>query len=356
MVNNSTFETKTPGTSPPILSIDWLQIYCTGKVLDLPPFTFKKEEYQTRHFKKVYSIFKKSNQIGTLTAEPHAKILNPLALIIKFENSLLYSLQMQSTIFELLQVCNFQYKSITRADVCIDFHNFEHNLEPGNFLRGFFSDVYLKNGRSKFASNGIHDLTNNYTYIRFGTRESSHIIYLYNKSLELKEVHEKPWIREFWKKNGLSEPPDIWRLEFSFKGSQNKILDQLTGEIDKINLNTIFSFPHLHNLMNTAINQLFSFKINDYKKNKTRMPDLELFKNIIPGKRLLKIPDTESPKRTEKLLLKKLVELATNAQTTNDTQFYFYNQTIFQLTNLHGLHGYLRKVLQYTINPQIIYV
>jgi len=351
-------ENSSPVSSQPlpVLSLDWLQLYCTGHLSDNSFFTFKLEEYQTRHFKKVYTIFYEKKIVGFVTAIPHSQILNPLTLIIKFENSLLYSSMLQVTIEKLLKTCKLKFQSITRCDIAIDFQNFYNNYAPEQFIRDFFQDIVLKNGRAKFTTYGTHNLTNSYSYLKFGSRTSSHLIYLYNKSLEMREIKTKPWVEEFWKKNNIISPPDTWRLEFSFKGSQNKIVDSLTGEISKINLTTLFSNPHLINLMNTAISQLFHFKINDNTKNKTRMQDLKLFENIQIGTKLLKIPETKSPLKTEKLLLKKLVHLAQETKNTDSTSFYFYNQTIYQLSILYNLRKYVRTHLNYIIHPQILYV
>jgi hypothetical protein len=329
------------------ITLDWLSIYTIGKIKDSGGFVFIKEPYNTRHFKDVFKIYFKNLLIGTATARPHSKIINPLAVIVKFENDILYSKSAKYFIQKFLKSTQLLFKSITRADIARDFHTFINDLNPQRFIQDFFKMRYLKNGRGKFQTIGEQKRINVYDYLKFGSRSTGRIIYLYNKSKELKEVKNKPHIIDFWKRNGLIPEKTVWRLEFSFKGTSNKMIDTITGLITKISWQDLFNIKLLTEILTAAINQLFSFKINDDTKNKTRMKDVQLFHSHDNGIKLQKLPDREDPTKIFKTILRTLTtDYYTNGNYTEPELKNLYN-TIIDIANRHKLLQYLNKTLQF---------
>jgi len=336
---------------PAAISLDWLSIYCHGTIENTINYTFKLLDFHTRQFTEVYEVYFKNKKIATATAKPASKILAPNSIIIKFENALLYTAALKHFVFKFLTETNIKFKSITRADIAKDFHRFDTQEHPQQFIRKFFSGEYLKNGRGQFQAIGEQKDKTIYEYLKFGSRLTGRHIYLYNKTKELNDVKEKHHIRDFWKLNNLNTGPDVWRIEFSFKGAKNKILDTLSGCLDKIKLNDLFSFEMLQAILNTAISQLFSFKVNDNLKNKTRMPDLELFHDVNKSRKLVSIPDKSDTTRSQRILLKAMLEELNQTIKTDPTRAFFIQQTLQIIAGKYNLSKYLSNKLGYVYQP-----
>lgn len=329
------------------ITLDWLSLYCIGKLKDSAGFIFIKEPYSTRQFKDVFKIYFKKQEIATATARPHSPIINPRTVIVKFINDILYSKSAKYFIEKFLRATKLQFKSITRADIARDFHRFIDNLHPQVFIADFFKMKYLKNGRGKFQAIGNQMKVQVYDYLKFGSRSSGRTIYLYNKSKELREVKDKPHIMWYWERNGLFPGPDVWRLEFSFKGNTSKIVDTITGLIEKINWKELFNINTLTKILDTAINQLFSFKINDGTQNKTRMDDIKLFNSQDTGIKLMKLPEREDATKIFRTILKKLTdEYYENSNYSETAQRHLYFSIIDIATN-HKLLKFLNKTLDF---------
>jgi len=340
---------------PAAITLDWLQLYCHGTIQDTENYLFKLLDYHTRQFTKVYEIWYKSKKIGTVTAEPASKILNAKALIIKFENALLYTAALKHFVYKFLKETKIKFKSITRADIARDFLRFSDGTHPQNFIRQFFSGEILKNGRGKFQAIGEQKSKTVYEYLKFGSPTTGRHIYLYNKTNELNEVKEKHHIRDFWKLNNLNTGSDVWRIEFSFKGSKNKIIDELSGSLDKITLEDLFKFEKLHEILTIAINQLFSFKKNDGTKNKTRMEDVQLFEQPDKTKKLISLPDSTDTTRAQRILLKAMIAEYVEQIKTDTNKAFFINQSISIIATRYKLFQYLTKKLNFHPEP-ILYV
>ena len=250
-----------------LLSFDWLALYCTRPhQLEMPlnsaNYTAKLAEFNTRHYKHLYYIYKDKEPIAELQIHPHSKVLDENGCIIKFCNRLLYSVNLFPTIDSILQHYNLTPQNISRLDLAGDFNSFINDYAPEDLIKDFVSQRIRKKGRAvgvvafRQRSDGMH-----YNGLKFGTRESNVCIYLYNKTLELKEVHDKPYIRDSWKAAGLDMSQDIWRLEVSIKPEGLKIADKDTGEVKNYNYNNIEQCKQ--EIYNTFVKSLFTFAVKD---------------------------------------------------------------------------------------------
>ena len=78
--------------SASVIGIDWLQLYCKIEpnfIDHKSKYTLKLEEFQTRQFKKVVSIYEKNDHIATIVYEPHSKMLAANGSVIKIENKVI---------------------------------------------------------------------------------------------------------------------------------------------------------------------------------------------------------------------------------------------------------------------------
>jgi hypothetical protein len=334
-------------TKKQTLILDWLALNCHGVIKDKAGFIFIKQPYTTRQFTDVHEIYYKNKYVGVTTSKPSSQIIPPQTIIVKFDNALLYSRSARYFIQKFLIETKLIYKSITRADIAYDFHTFEKELKPHQFIKDLFKMKYLKNGRGKFTTIGEQKRECEYSYLKYGSRSTGRTIYLYNKSLEMQQVKEKRHIREYWERNGLNTGRPVWRLEFSFKGNTTKIVDDITGEINKINWTDLFNIKTTQKIFNTAINQYFSFKINDNTKNKTRMADLTLLNTPATCIRLMKLPETEDPQRIYKTILRTLTaDYYTNQKYTEEELRQLY-LSIITIANRHHLNKFMKNTLKF---------
>ncbi len=299
------------------LSLDYLQLNCKGIFEDFQETAKNVNGYEivkvatsTRVFRSVYIVYDAfGNRVGQFLAHPHSRIIPEETILFKVQNEVLYYDDCIKFVSQMLNSLGFAFQSISRIDICSDFNKFKNFLDPQNFIRGFFKQKYLKNGRSKFYTIGNSHPTNlNFQYLRFGKTNASYSCYIYNKSLEMKEVLMKKHIRQFWNLNNIDDNQTVWRLEVSIKGSKNMLVDLDTGECENIDYQKLDDLEYLKKIYFSYIKKGFSFKRNDGTKNKTRMKDLELFEsdnfsNILPQR----IVNNPNALRTKKLVLKNLV-------------------------------------------------
>lgn len=262
--------------------------------------------YQTRHFKTIDEVYKDNHRIATITRNPHSSVIDKNAVIIKFDNYVLYRPNLKKFVTEFLANNNFTFKSISRLDIAKDFHTL-NGYEVPEFIRQFLAGDILKMGKANFAVRGKHTATNEYEYIRFGNNTSETSYYLYNKTKEMDEIKNKPYIRNHWKTNGLDENiHNVWRLEFTYKSMNRTFTDLSTGEYTFINYLEILDIENIQKLYNISIKKYFQFVKNNGLSRKDRMPLLDLIpyndENTIMSDYTKGIDTT----RADKIFIKKL--------------------------------------------------
>jgi hypothetical protein len=224
---------------PAAIGIDWLQLYVEMPLSDIADNTYydvSLQSFQTRQFKKVYAIKSAGDKLplATLAAEAHSNIMAKNTGILKIENKILYQSDLKSWINNLLQKLNLKLLNVTRIDYFIDFQEFLNDVNPADFIKDFVSGNIIKMGKSKFQINGSVKKAFTYDYLKFGSKTSDVNYYLYNKSKELRDVKNKPYITKIWDKSKIDhEKQDVWRLEFSIKSSQKILINEFGEEIKK---------------------------------------------------------------------------------------------------------------------------
>lgn len=250
-----------------VLSIDWLQFWCvcacdfrtftelehTGEedIFARVPFEYKLEDHGTRQFKELWSIYRNGDLFAQVQAVPNStKLFDPLTVSVKFANRLLYTPNLWDDVERFLSEHRLTVNNIERCDICCDFTAFADGRDPVQFITQFLSGEIRHVGQGRgcaYFNHGAHMVDGisvpfiNYNGLSFGSHSSDVRVYLYNKSLELREEKDKPYIRDTWRKVGLIEVigenkhglpiyKDVWRLEVSIKSKGMKFVDKSTGE------------------------------------------------------------------------------------------------------------------------------
>lgn len=292
-----------------VLSIDWLQLYCDLSDFEIDrDYKFELKPYQSQQFRAIHDIIYRNEKIAEMQSIPVSAILPKEAAIIKIQNRELYGENLFSMIDCLMKFNKISIKSITRLDIALDFQKFENGLLPQLLIDRFLKCKYLKIGRGKFNVIGEQKFAQVFDYLRFGTKTSDLNVYLYNKSKELKQVKDKIYIREMWKKVKFDEKFDVWRLEISMKAKACEVVDTVSGEVFKIKYQHLMNEKMLQNIYYSMLNKHFRFVINDNQLNKSRMQKVELFSNSNYTLKPIYLPKEHSFEYKDKLFVKYLYQ------------------------------------------------
>lgn len=148
--------------------------------------------------------------------------------LVKVDNSRLYYARWDESLLACIRALGWRVRFINRVDICCDFNYFANQRLPLRFVQDYLSKPtatrpsFVRRGSNKFHAIGERSLrTLNYETLRWGNRDSPVQVNLYNKSLELQDHADKPWIRDRWADVGLlhgdvdGHKHYVWRVEFS---------------------------------------------------------------------------------------------------------------------------------------------
>jgi len=328
------------------IQIDWLQVYCKGILIKHDFFQFKLLSINTRIFRTIYEVKKQKTLIATIAMNPFSGILSADSMIIKIDNKYLYQNNAIELIYEFIGYLNVKIIGITRLDLAIDFNEFDNRLKAQNLIDGFLKDKYLKMGNANYKLIGKQTTFHKYSYLRFGSNISTVSAYLYDKTKEMNEVKMKQYIFEQWITAGLDVKKPVWRLEFSYKGNQLKILDKDTGEIENISANNLKIPNILNKLFFSTVNKYFNFKINDGNKNKSRMKSVKLFEETLKNNWIIKQTDLKDSVRSDKIFIKKMEIYNNEIRQTRLADSFIFDELINKFVEDRRLQGAHRKILQ----------
>lgn len=299
----------------PVLHLDWIQMQIKWQKKTEPVFhrmyEVKTLDFGTRHFKVVQEIYLLKKRIATLTSKPHSNILDPDAMIVKFDNWVCYAVNMRKLVVDFIECNNFEFISFSRVDFCADFNVFDNGMLPPNFIRKYIYRKCLRLGKSPnvahhFSQGKKEHITKG---LKFGSNLSEVTAYVYNKSLEMEVVKWKPWIFHSWQLGGLDVKQDVWRLEFSMKSGGTLIVNKDDGTLDLFLTLDLLDFKFMHDSYFVLYQKYFQFVWNDGQVRRDRMRKIQLF-NFVPWNEILvHASEMKDANRSKKIFIKKLHEL-----------------------------------------------
>lgn len=147
--------------------------------------------------------------------------------------------------------------------------------------------------------------------IRWGSRSSGVSVYLYNKSKELREVKDKPWIRAAWKKEELSSKLDVWRVEISITSQGLGLKSLADGMFHTLFVDDIAKPEYLQEIFLTFASHYFKFFRTDPKaKRKRDLKEVQLLPR--PKEQVYKptsLYEYVNSGRTERIVSNKLFDI-----------------------------------------------
>lgn len=315
-------------------NVDWLEVYCWRTLafnLSVGGYTYRTREYGTRIYAKVVDVYRDNQLFATICCDPLSKksrggILDDASVHVKLANYWLYTPDFVECFRTFLLESGLTYKSISRIDLCCDCQYFQCGIAAAHLVRGFCQDKYTKLFQPRFAIYGIDNGDITYNSIRFGSPTSCVVTRIYNKSLELKEVKDKKYIRECWSRAGLKEGMDVWRTEYQITGIGKMVVDKETGEVLDISLHDI-SNPRLVALQFLRFAHHYGrFYKTDRTKRKLDCNELKLFDTAnLPKYGRFNYPHNVVSTRTDKQIIRKLTALAED-ETIGDEEVRTYQK------------------------------
>lgn len=279
---------------PYCISVDWLEVCCYGNPISEGVINVNGKRYHivdehrnTRVFSKLYRVVFRGLDYFYIQQLPISSALKRGLTLVKVSNRVLYSEKYIALLLDLLRALRLQYKGVSRLDIAYDCNYFFNGRHPKKFIHDYIckpleqrGGIYLANVKKHitFFNKSISSDTQ-YSYIKFGMGTGGRSAYIYDKSLELQEVKDKPWIRKMWEDNGLINDgkTHVWRAEISIKAQGKQLLNLDTGELFALHPSFLNTYEKVCKIFHFYAAKAFDFRINEGQKNRRNFPPLRLF-------------------------------------------------------------------------------
>ena len=298
-----------------MISCDWLQAFCSGGIVesgeyvsDLGCLRVELQEGGTTNFARRSLIYWNNTEIATLLQSPKMATLDRLLTELKLHNRVLYTASPCRILLAICEAINIEYRGVSRLDLCCDCNTLSGGASVEQLIHDFVIlqsgdyDHVVRRGSAKYILHGNNHrkAAIRFESIKFGSPLADVVPYIYNKSIELIEVKDKPWIREAWKNAGLVHIVDhdglqrlspselsakiadsgvsefirqgVWRFEISIKSHGKDLLSLASGELFKLGLDSISTAEKLEELFQAYASKYFDFRrsfgrkrVRDYK-------------------------------------------------------------------------------------------
>lgn len=300
------------------INIDWLECYCLEDSIGYPHnaqyfrncgFMVREREYGTPVYEEMFILLGTDDQplLEIRRSPKSAKgkqlhgVLEFNACHIRLTNRTCYFNNPVQILQQFLEQYGFHYQRISRIDICLDFEKFDYGDLPSDFVDRYMKHKYSKINQAELSAHG-RDMWDGrrWNSLKWGEPKSMVSTKLYNKSMELEQVHDKPYIRQAWRACGLVDDeyyltklnetgetykPQIWRVEFSVKSSTRNwyVVEDCNGSKPRIlsKRNTLDTYQTKDDLMNVFFSlceHYFHFKKFKPSVRKDRCEDKLLFR------------------------------------------------------------------------------
>lgn len=284
-------------------NIDWLECYCIEDSIEYPHnadyfrrkgWEVREREYGTPMYSEMFTLFDNFGEPfieirrNPKSSQRAAGIFDANSCHVRLSNRTCYANNAAILMQNFLEENRLAFQRISRIDICLDFERFDYGDEPQKFLQRFMAGRYSKINQANISAHGLDQWDGRmWNSISWGSKTSMVGTKFYNKTKELREVKDKPYIRQAWQQSGLVDDmttlekvrrdgtrykPDIWRVEFSIKSSTRKwfVVEDYQGDRKRIKSmrNTLDVYSDRKNIFQVFLSlseHYFHFKIVEYK-------------------------------------------------------------------------------------------
>lgn len=288
------------------INIDWLEVYCledsfvphdAGYFRDRG-WWVQERAYGTRVYAEMFTLMGADNfPLLEIRRKPVSSVLEPLACHVRLVNRSCYFQDAVSALRKFLGDYGFIFQRISRVDLALDFEFFDSGDDPQVFIRRYMKGKYAKINQSNLTAHGKDDWhAREFNSISWGAPSSPIGTKIYNKTLELREVKDKPYIRQAWFLAHLVDDPErlirksddgevspvIWRLEFSIRSAVKNWVDvDPDPKLHRSVRNTLEMYDSRDKMLAmfaSLVEHYFHFKIYQDGVTKYKCKDKELFR------------------------------------------------------------------------------
>lgn len=325
------------------INLDWLEIFA-----EEPPtaprdadyfrergYKVKVRAYGTPQYREMFTLIAGGVELFEIRRNPYSLkseggIFNDRACHIRLCNQTCYEYAPVDHLRSFMLAHDYTYKSISRIDIALDFNEFDNGEDPAKFIMKYMRGRYSKINQSRVSAHGQDSWSERvFNSLKWGSPSSPVTTKLYNKTLELKQGEDKPWIRQAWEDAKLDTSHDVWRVEFSLTAQMQTLKSLASGEMFKKSICHYDSRERLLKQFFILYNKYFDFrKLLTNRKSDGRLiyvrkyncPRLELFKPneaiwYTPARNVTK---KKRPDRIYKMLCNKLADIVDDKNSTVD--------------------------------------
>ena len=234
--------------------LDWVEVYALEPLLKdqrdadyfrSRGFVVHQREYGTRVFSDVFMIEDKFGQpfievrrAAYQSTEGRTGFMPVNGVHLRLTNNQLYSGNPIEKLRDFMITNEYEFIKLHRLDIALDFERFDYGDDPADFIARYMRGKFAKVNQANISAHGTDTWAGRiWNSLSWGNPKSMVSTKMYCKSLELEQVHDKPYIKLAWfndrlidspvtmqrrDANGVIYKPAIWRVEFSIKSSANK--------------------------------------------------------------------------------------------------------------------------------------
>ena len=295
------------------INIDWLEVYCLesqprdAQYFESLGFDVQMRDYGTRLYKEMFTLVWHGQPFIEVRRNPSssgssaaAKFFDPRACHLRLCNRTCYFNDAGTIMANFIEQHKYVFMNIAKIDLAMDFEKFDTGDVPAKILERYLKGRYSKVNQCTIAVHGKDNWDGrNYNSVSWGSKRSPVFTRFYDKTMELKEGRDKPYIRQAWASCGLVDDfitlnkkgedgntyqPRIWRLEFSISSSVKRWVcfdvDVNGNKTHLSKLNTLDVYKTREDLITmyaSLVNHYFHFKRFEEGKRKDRCKDKQLF-------------------------------------------------------------------------------
>lgn len=298
------------------INIDWLELFCLEDLQGRPRnasyfrdngWVVSEREYGTRVYNEMFTLYgTDGHKLLEIRRNPKSAndgtghgILAVNACHIRLVNRTCYYANAVDKLRDFCVANGYQIQRIARIDLALDFEYFDYGDLPAAFMERFLKGRYSKINQAEVAVHG-QDMWDGriWNSISWGQPKSDIRTRFYNKTKELTDVKDKPYIRQAWQAAGLIDDwhtmtrrmedgteykPDIWRVEFAItsgtKGWYLMDVDTRGKKCKRSVRNTLTMYDTKQKQLDMFLSladHYFHFKYKEYKATSKRVTTFAL--------------------------------------------------------------------------------
>lgn len=323
------------------INLDWLEIFAEEPI-DEPHdaiyfrnkgYKVKERAYGTPQYRQMFTLIADDVELFEIRRDPYSLkneggIFKPNACHIRLCNRTCYEESPIDHLRAFMVAHDYTYKSISRIDIALDFNKFDNGEAPANFINRYMRGKVAKVNQCRVSAHGTDEWSRRvFNSLKWGSPSSPVTTKLYNKTLELKQGEDKPYIRQAWEDAGLDQTKDVWRVEFSLSAQMQTLQSLKNGEMFKKSIVHYDSRDRLLKQFFILYHKYFDFRLLKVNRKdngklvyvrKYLCPRIVLFSydNDLPFKPCRNVTKRKRPDRVYKMLINRLVDVVDKKDTS----------------------------------------